>query len=327
MKNASGYLALLISLISSQNIFADGFNLPDNTNTNANPFVRIHSLQGFSGVNRLDTGDLSTRVMFEISNEFHQKSIESEQLQLDYERTTISLDLAYGLNEQFSLGIEIPYLINSGGFLDNLIESWHDLFGLPEGGRENADQDAFLISYGNGNQSLLVDNTGQGIGDISLFMDRFIFDSSSRKIKARAKLKFPTGDEEQLFGSGGYAVSLHLNAAAALSEKIYTYGSAGLSYLTEGDVLSALQNDLVAAATFGIGWQIRPAMMLSAQLDLNSKIYDPSDLDAVSGQGGSLYVSAQYKFSNQTSLQLGFTEDVINKDAVPDFGLRIGYRF
>ena len=325
--NKFNQLLFLLAVLASQSVLADRFNLPVSSNSNANPFVQIHGLPGFTGVNQLDSGEYSSQVLLEVSNEFFRKSAKKEQLVFDYERTTLSLDLAYGLNDKYSVGLKIPYMINSGGFLDGVIENWHDLFGLSQGGRDNADRDNFLISYVSENQSILVDNTEQGLGDISVYADRSIVSSENRKMKTRATLKFPTGDGEQLLGSGGYSFSLSLNAAAGLTDNIVTFAAAGISYLSQGDVLNSGQNDLVATATFGLGWEFKPQIMLSAQVDLNSKVYADTDLDAISGQAGVLYVSAQYKFSNQSSLQLGFTEDVINKDAAPDFGLKFGFSF
>lgn len=327
MMKKTAVLICLLPLVSSRFSLADDLNLPVSTNTNDNVFVKIHGLQGFSGVNLVTAGESTTRLSLEMTNEFHKKTTENEQVILDYEQTTLTIDFAYGLNEQYVLGIEIPYLINSDGVLDSLIDNWHDLFDLPQGGRDGASRGEFLISFAGANQPVLVDETGQGIGDISVYSDRLFIDSSAGKVKARAKLKIPTGDEDQLFGSGGYGLSIQLNAAARLSDKIISYGGAGLNYLTQGDVLSSQQNDVIAAATVGLGWQINSRTMLSSQLDLNSKIYSETGLDAVSGHGGVLYLSVQHQLTKHTRLQFGITEDVINKDAVPDFGLKLSYIF
>lgn len=327
MKIIRRFATLAVAIAVFQHAMANDFNLPVSSNTNDNPFVQIHGLQGFSGVDLPQEGKFSTRFMLITSNEFYQQVLENEQINLDFERTTLSLDFAYGLSEQWAMGIKLPYMINSGGFLDGLIEDWHDLFGLPQGGRDDAAQDEFRIAYSSGNDTTLIDNARQGIGDISVYADNLLFDSSTRRVKARAKLKLPTAKEDQLFGSGGYVLSLHLNAASKLSEKVIAYGGGGVSYLTEGDVFSERQKNWIAAATLGIGWQLRTRLMLSAQLDLNSRIYDDTDLDAISGEAGVLFVAAQYRLYKQIHLQLGFTEDVINKDAAPDFGLRMGITF
>ena len=320
-------LIFLIMVFISQSVVAEKINLPVSHHNNANPFVKIHGLQGFSGVNQLNSGELTRQLMLEIDNEFFNKLTENEQVKLDYERTTLNFNLAYGVNETWSIGLEIPYMINSGGFLDGLIENWHDLFGLNQGGRDTAEENEFFISYNSGNQSLTIDDTDQGIGDISIYADRSLVETPAYRLGLRAKLKIPTGDENQLFGSGGYAGSLHFNTAVVLSERLTTFAAAGFSYLSKGDVLKSQQKNLIAIATLGLAWQFSSDVLLSAQFDLNSKIYADTDLSAVSGQAGVLYASAKYNITDKASLQIGITEDVINKDGAPDFGIRLGYTF
>ena len=183
---------LVLGIVMSQYTSAGDFNLPVNSNTNDNPFVQIHGLQGFSGVNLLDKGKFATRLMLVTSNEFYQQVLENEQLNLDFERTTLSFDLAYGFTGQWTGGLKIPYMINSGGFLDGLIEDWHDLFSLPQGGRDEAAPATFKIAYNDGDESLIVDDTEQGIGDVSVYADTLVYDTSSRKVKARIKIKTKT---------------------------------------------------------------------------------------------------------------------------------------
>ena len=320
-------LVMMVALFPWHYVPADHFDLPASRHNNANPFVQVQGLPGFSGVTQPASGEFKTRVLLEINNEFFQETSENEQVRLDYERTTLSLNVDFGLNERLSLGLEIPLMFNSGGFLDGVIENWHDLFGLEQGGRDDAPRDQFLISYLSESQSVLIDDSDSGLGDVSFYADTALYQTAERKTKLRTTLKLPTGDEDHLFGSGGYAFSMSLSAAAKPAENIHMFAAAGATYLTEGDVLGDRQNNLVATATLGLGWIFRPHILLSAQLDLNTKVYDDSDLDAISGQAGVLYVSAQYRFSNQSLLQLGFTEDVINKDAAPDFGLRFGFSF
>ena len=237
------YLFLAITAMLNQSLLADQFELPVSNHNNANPFVQIHGLQGFSGINALGSGELSTQLRLRIDNEFFNKVTSNERVMLDFERTTLSLNMAYGLNELWAVGIDIPYMINSGGILDGLIENWHDLFGLAQGGRDNAPRDEFLISYVSEDQSLLVDGRDQGIGDISLYAEKSVLNTAAYQLGFRTQLKLPTGDEKQLFGSGGYALSLHLNSVAKLSTKLAAFAGAGLSYLAQGDILESQQNN------------------------------------------------------------------------------------
>lgn len=60
--------------------------------------------------------------------------------QLDCETFSLELPLAYGLTDTVSLELDLQVQYLSGGFLDIVIESFHGLFGFPNGGRELFDR-------------------------------------------------------------------------------------------------------------------------------------------------------------------------------------------
>jgi len=311
----------------SKNIFANDFTRLDQLQANGNPFVKIHGLPGYSPANDIFTGQFITQIDLAVTNEFHQATKENEQVFLDYERSQLSLSLEYGIMDGLSTGVMLPYFSNSGGFMDGLIENWHELFGLPQGGREDAARDEFNISYRSTEQRLLLDETDQGIGDISLFLDKRFLRVENHRVNARASLKLPTGDEDQLFGSGGYSFSLSLNGSKQLTHRWQAYGMIGLSYLRDSKVLPSLQANIAASAVLGMTWLFRPKWAFAAQLDFNSEVYDGSDLDAINGKAGVLSVFSRYEISDKVSWVIGFNEDVINKDAAPDFGINIGFNY
>ena len=59
----------------------------------------------------------------------------TEYLNLDGETLRFALELRYGLAENWDLQLEVPWLEHSGGNLDRLIDDWHDLWGMSDGGR------------------------------------------------------------------------------------------------------------------------------------------------------------------------------------------------
>ncbi len=321
-------LSLILMLISSaQSSWASDAFFFNQLQNNANPFVRIHGLVGYAGTDSLADGQFRTEVNLEITNEFHQQTGTDEQINLDYERAQLNLNLIYGIQDDLSVGLLLPYISNSGGFMDSLIENWHDLFGLPQGGRDDAPRDEFNISYQGTNNNLLIDSTDKGIGDISLFLDKQLLASEQKVLKVRAQLKTPTGDEDQLFGSGGYAASISLHGSRKFAEKWLGFGMLGLTYLEDSEVLADQQNNLVGNAVLGITWLPTSKLGISAQLDLNSEVYDDTDLDALNGKAGVLNVSANYKLTKKSSIVFSFNEDVINKDAAPDFGINLGFQY
>jgi hypothetical protein len=66
---------------------------------------------------------------------------------LDGEVFELRLQAEHALGERFAVHGELAWRQLSGGSLDSLVESWHELFGLPNGARNRLPQDALLIEY------------------------------------------------------------------------------------------------------------------------------------------------------------------------------------
>ena len=56
-----------------------------------------------------------------------------ERIVLEGESTRFTLNGRYGMGHQAEVGMEIPFLIVGGGFLDGFIEGIHSTFGFPRG--------------------------------------------------------------------------------------------------------------------------------------------------------------------------------------------------
>jgi len=148
------------------------------------------------------------RVDMDVANHLAASSAGSETVILDGEtvRTTLAVRRRVGAN--WVVGLNLPYVRHSGGFLDNAIESWHDTFGLPNGGRELRPQDLLQFDYSSSGvllQGLTQDQTG--LGDVSLTAARVLGEGG---LELHARVKLPTGDVERFTGSGGTDIGFSL---------------------------------------------------------------------------------------------------------------------
>src|SRR5262249_21272075 len=53
------------------------------------------------------------------------------------------LSARHGVGAGMELGVEVPVMYTTSGFLDSFIHSYHNAFGLPQGGRDNEVNDQF----------------------------------------------------------------------------------------------------------------------------------------------------------------------------------------
>ena len=71
----------------------------------------------------------------------------TERLSIDGETWRPSLTVRRGLAEGWEYWFELSAVSHNRGVFDGFIETWHDVFGLPQGGRDSAPRDRLAIAY------------------------------------------------------------------------------------------------------------------------------------------------------------------------------------
>ncbi|MFQ5876597.1 MAG: DUF3187 family protein [Acidobacteriota bacterium] len=133
---------------------------------------------------------------------------------IDGETMRAVLDAGVGVGSRFEIGLEIPFLLHSGGGVDSFIESYHDRFGFPDGGRPAFVSDRFAVGYVGDGESVFIDRAPGGfhLGDVVLSGRAGLVRGDRRRpaVAASASVKLPTGDPGDMFGSGStdYGVSI-----------------------------------------------------------------------------------------------------------------------
>jgi hypothetical protein len=249
----------------------------------------------------------------------------SEQLIVDAETREARMTLGRSWPSGFAAQLQIPYRYTGGGVLDSFIDSWHDIFGLPEGTRALSPKDRMRIAYGSGNTVLFDERSSQsGLGDISLDFGRSLSATSSTAIAAWLSIKLPSGDADKFTGSGTTDVSLALAGEHRLGRAWSVFGQAGVAWLGEGERLADRQRDFGWSALAGIGWQVSQGLQLKAQLDAHSAVFDDPDLDFL-GEAFVLSVGGDYRFASGWQLDVAVSEDIAVEsasDVVFVFGLK-----
>ncbi|MBK5275077.1 MAG: DUF3187 family protein [Desulfuromonadales bacterium] len=299
--------------------------------SNQSPLVQIYGLPADSSAIITKAGHASVSLTQDVASDYTVSATAREQINLDGESYRWTLSARYGLGERFEAGVDIPYILYGGGFLDSFIIDWHKAFGLPQGGRDSATKNRLSYSYRkDGVQRLTMDRAGSGIGDISLNGGMKLYDVRENafrdRLALRASLKLPTGDSVRLRGSGSTDFALSLCG----SMNNYTewgslgvFGSVGGLAMTKGDVLSDQQNNLAGFGTFGLGWGPAQWISFKLQLNANTPLYHGSDLDELSKSSLMLVIGGALKLPGAYLLDIGVTEDVAVATA-PDVAFHLG---
>jgi hypothetical protein len=284
--------------------------------TNQSPLVQIYGLPGSGNAMLLPQGRTEVGLNVALSSNYAVNDNPREQIILDGETTRSTVAARYGLFPRLEIGVRIPYISHSGGFLDGFIENYHGAFGFPNAGREQAPKNRLLYRYRrDGVEKIRIDSSGSGIGDVMLTTALPLYEEKNQGMTLNAALKLPTGDSDQLRGSGSTDLSLWLHegigGAFAAAGNWASYGSAGVLFMTEGKVLPDQQKRWVGFGSLGIGWAPLDWISFKVQADAHTPFFSDSDLKEIAANAVQLIVGGTISFSERVVLDIGVSEDLI----------------
>jgi hypothetical protein len=252
-------------------------------------------------------------------------AIEGPEDNLVIDAETVELRLGYerSIGRRFAVRVSLPWRSISGGSLDGLAESWHDLLGLPDGKRGSLPRDRIQIRYAaDGDVLLDIDRASSGVGDITLAGGYQVYDSGQTAIATWLGIKLPSGDAERLTGSGATDVALSITGQSALSTRWQVFGQLDAVHLGRGDLLPALQEEFAWSALAGVAWNAWRGIDLIAQVHSNSAVFG-ADATGLSGSATVLTFGGRYRTQRGWVFDVGFSED-LDVGASPDFVIHLG---
>jgi hypothetical protein len=298
---------------------------------NQSPLIQIFGLPSIGEASLLGPGKADARFIVDLANNYVEDQNPRESILLDGESTRLSLDARYGIKRDWEIGVVIPYVIQSGGFLDGFIENYHSAFGFPQGGRNQAPRNRLLYRYvKDGQERLKVSDSSSGLGDISLNGGWQIWGGKNQPsaVALRTSLKLPIGSSSQLHGSGSWDLSLWMAGShdwKVTYGHLTLFGAAGLMGMTGGDVLESQQGNWVGFGGLGAGWSPVRWIAFKVQANGHTPFYQDSALRELNISSIQLTIGGTLAFSEKISLDLGVTEDVIVKTS-PDVVFHLALR-
>ncbi|HIJ88406.1 MAG TPA: DUF3187 family protein [Desulfuromonadales bacterium] len=306
------------------------------TTSNQSPLLQIYGLPRDTGADIVPPGLFRIGLSMDTSSNYTVAKGLREQITLDGETCRMAFTTRFGVTPSFEAGVEIPYYLQGGGFLDGFIIDWHNTFGLPQGGRDTAPKNRINYSYRTGGvQKLQVERSSSGIGDISLTGGFRLYDLRDTvhhdRLSLKGSVKLPTGDSSLLFGSGSTDMALQLcGSMINFSEwgSLGVFGSVGALAMTRSDVLRDQHKSLAGTGTVGIGWGPASWLSFKAQLNGNTPLYSDSSLVEISNNAVMILFGGALKFPGEYLLDIGVAED-ISVGTAPDvsFHLNLSKQF
>lgn len=288
---------------------------------NQSPLIQIYGLPALGEAWILPENESALSLHWQVASHFTGKTQGSETLSLDGETQRFTLRWRQGWAPKREWGFELPYVVHGGGFLDRSIEEFHDLFGMPQNGRDELPRNRIDFRYARDGVNLInLNRAVQGPGDVRFFVARPVFEMADSGYSAawRTNLKLSTGEEAKLLGSGSTDLATWLSVATLNPDKWNLYGGAGVLLMSKGNILPEQQRHLVTFGSLGISRRFSRRVSVSGQLDTHSAFYASSDLRqlgeyAVQGLAGITWEFSPRKllvFSASEDLTVGASPDV-----------------
>lgn len=147
----------------------------------------------------------------------------TDRIIVDAELQRIELGWKYGLAEHLELSAAVPYLILGGGYMDNFIESFDDVFDAVPRARSIRGHGEFRYLFRVNGQNLIdeTDATRHGLGDLPLqlkYQFRDAVEGWFPQAAVRGTLKLPTATDS-LLGSDRVDVGAGVLAEQPFGER------------------------------------------------------------------------------------------------------------
>lgn len=299
------------------------------------PLARIYGLPAPRDGTLTPVGRVEAALRLDVTSNFVLDASGGEVLVLDGETYETTLGWRRGLRaggRDLEVGIKIPWVIHSRGTLDSFIDDWHERFGLPDGGRSRAPSDRLLYLYSRaGQEQFRIDSRVEGIGDTRL--QAAVQLSGGRDTPAAsalyASLSIPTGDEEELLGSGAYGLSTWVSGRRRrdfFDWPLSLHGSLGAALIENDGVLAAMRNPLVGLASGGFGVRVTESVELGADINFHTGLYRASKLSSLSAVALSIAFGGAVRLGDSGRLELAIVEDLDNSTS-PDLTLHAALRW
>lgn len=316
--------ALLVAIVCVPHLaHADDRPLDAFPLRNHNPFLQVYGLPAFTTHELVAPGTVGVELSFDIANDMDDADRSGEVLIIDAELRTLNLAIRRRIGERVEIGLDVPYLSYSGGFLDRVIYDFHDFVGLSNSTRDGPNDRFRLYMEQNGVTLYDAAEPSSGLGDLRLSAAFRIGQTT-----LRASVKAPTGDPDKLTGSGAadLAVALHAGGSTTLLARPLSYsGFIGGLALGDGDVLPTLQNNTVPYGGVALRWHATPRIALATQVYAQGRYLDAA-LNELGGNTVQLAFGCDFRFPAQRLLlRFAIAEDVAAA-AAPDFAAHLSLR-
>ncbi len=258
-----------------------------------------------------------------ITNTYQEDQSNTEQLLIDVENYRYDLQLNYR-QQAWLFNMNLSLISNDEGFLDQTIENWHDFFGMPQGGRDDVENDQIQLFYQKDGDNIIDSRqSSSGLADIQLAAGYQLSASS----QLWAALELPASADSEFISNDAIDAALWYSRWFEHSDKLSSHGQLGVSFPADAGLFEGRLHDQFLFAQYGIIYRIDPSYQILIQADYHSEMVNNSGLDGLEDSLQMQFALGLPRLFDNYQLDLFFSEDIVPGHA-PDitFSLRVSPR-
>lgn len=294
---------------------------------NLSPIAGLIGLPSQRDAFATEPGRLAVAVHGSIASHYVNDSEDDEFLNLDGETLRGALDLRFGIVHNLDVQLEIPWLDHSGGELDELIDDWHDFWGMSDGGRSDVPRDLLDYRYVTPDGGFGLQEDASGLGDINLSLNYAFYRDEDAAASVAVGYKFGTGDEEDFTGSGedDVWVAVRFSGRHLSDLPLSWHGHAGYLRAGESDMIEGFQEEDFWFAGLSMDWSFAANWSALVQVDAHAAPLK-SDITGVGDEAYLGTVGVRWRFAEHWSGDFSVVED-IGVETAPDVTFQFSVRY
>jgi hypothetical protein len=246
-----------------------------------------------------------------------------------YDGETLRLDLAWrlGLPGGWEIGVDLPVIRHGGGWADETVARFHSAAGVSDAGRDSAPPDAGAVAFLSSEGSYVLtddDLPDAALGDIALYgRVRLPLPAPAWSADVTLAIELPTGDQEQLVGSGAMDASLGVTFAWTHLRSRWTF-AAGYSALGGLESLPEVPITDIWTATAAYEVRMTAHTAFVAQVLHGTSPFYSLRKDGISDPAGLMGLGVRFAAGREWRVDLGLVEDLYRHNTDLDIGLLVG---
>jgi hypothetical protein len=243
---------------------------------------------------------------------------------LDMELTELNLRAKKELSGLFEVGLDVPVIRATGGFMDRPLAWYHRAFGFSDYGRKDRPRNAFVYQAGKDGLPLIEgDNDRTGFGDARVTVKGKLLQGSTA-LSLLADLELPTGNARVGYGNGSFDGGIALLFDRELTPEARLYANLGAKAPGDLKALQTVKLEPFAYGGIALEYLYHQNLALLAQLSAQTSPYPDTGISEIDTPAVLLVVGGRY-MTGSGSYELSLSEDP-NTSGAPDFTLNLTFK-